>query len=137
LEELQDLSSDPPRFDFRSDDPTAIGTWVKSEANIALHLPPEHGVVRLLGVRMIAGGGTPIAAVAYQIGGARAVLLVSPTAPGNRAMTAKHAFAKLDGARSGVFSWSMRGQVYMLACSAKDPQVGCLLCHGGSVTAIN
>jgi len=136
-EELQGLSNDPQRFDFRSADPAAIAAWVKTEANIALHLPPENGVVRLLGARMIARGETPIAAIAYQVGGARAALLVSRTAAG--ATMPKHAFATLDGARSGLFSWSMGRQTYTLACSAKDPQVACLLCHAGPerLTAIN
>jgi len=132
LEELQDFSIDPQRFDFRSADPVAIAAWVKTEANIALHLPRENGAVRLLGARMIARGENPIAAIAFEVGGTRAALLVSRTAPGDRTTTPKHAFAKNDGARSGLFSWSMDRQVYLLACSAKDPQVACLLCHVGS-----
>ncbi len=133
IEELQGFS-----IDFHSTDPVAIGTWVKTEANIALHLPPENGAVRLLGARMIAGGETPIAAIAYQVGNARAALLVS-RAPGNGTVTPKHAFAKSDNAGNGLISWSMGQQVYTLACSGKDPQVACLLCHVGSErpTAVN
>jgi hypothetical protein len=139
LGELQDVSRDPRRFDFRSADPVAIAAWVKTETNIALHLPRENGAVRLLGARMIARGENPIAAIAYEVGGARAALLVSRTAPGDRTTTPKHTFAKMDSARIGLFSWSMDRQVYLLACSAKDPQVACQLCHVGSerLTAID
>jgi hypothetical protein len=133
LEELQVFL-----IDFRSADPAEIAAWVKTESNIALHLPSENGAVRLLGARMIARGEMPIAAITYEVGGARASLLVSQTPPGNHAARPKHAFATSDNARN-VISWSMGQQTYTLACTAKDPQVACQLCHVGSErpTAIN
>ena len=87
---------------------------------------------------MIAEGEMPIAAIAYQVGDARAALLVSRT-PGGSIVSPKHAFARLDGGRNGLYSWGMGQQMYTLVCSGKDPQVACQLCHAGSerLTAIN
>jgi hypothetical protein len=139
LEQLQGFGADLQHLDFRSADPAAIGAWVNTEANIPLHLPVGNGAVRLLGARMIARGETPIAAIAYQVGGVRATLLVSRTAPENRASPPGHTFAKVDRAGNSSYSWRMGEQMYTMASLGKDPQAGCLLCHadGERLTAVN
>jgi hypothetical protein len=120
-DELRELGSDPQKLDFHSSDPLAIQTWVTAKTNLRLTLPTSNGAVRLLGARLIERDRAPIAAVAYRVGEERAALLISRATSGEG--TARHVFTK------GLSSWSMRGQVYSLACSAKDPRVACVLCH--------
>jgi anti-sigma factor RsiW len=122
-EELRELGNDPQRLDFRSSDPVAIQTWVMTKTDLHLDLPIRSGAVQLIGARLIDRDGGPVAAVAYRVGAERAALLISRRGGGDP--TATHLFTK----RGGLSAWSMHGQVYALACSAKDPQVACLLCH--------
>jgi hypothetical protein len=110
-------------LDFRSSDPVAIESWVMAKTHLHLALRTGVGAVSLLGARMIAREGVPVAAVAYRVGNERAALLISRT--GSVDPIGRHMFTKVGG----VSSWSMGGQVYALACSAKNPQVACLLCH--------
>jgi hypothetical protein len=123
---------DAESLDFRSDDPAAIGGWVKQKTDLALALPPHGGQVRILGARLVEREGAPAAAIAYRIGDVRATLFVArarrPSAIGDRT-AGRHRSAKTAAFQNGSFSWSARDQVYTLVSSAKDPQIACLLCH--------
>lgn len=124
MEALASAELNAREFDVRSDDPAAIRAWVKDRTNISLDLRGGNGAVRLLGTRILERAGAPVVAISYRVGDARAALLVSRTSSSDGT---GHQFARI-----GPFSWRMHGQVYTLACSAKDPQIACLLCHANS-----
>jgi hypothetical protein len=124
---IEELAHSDRGFDFRSDDPTAIRNWVKANSDIDIELPaspPSSRTVRLLGARLLQTHGAPIAAVAYAVGGGTATLVVSRArAKRGGSPAPKHSFSR-------ALSWTMREQVYALACSVvNEPQVACLLCH--------
>ena len=132
----EEIQGDVGALDFQSEDPAAIRAWVKDRTDIALDLRSRNSAVRLLGARIVARAGTqagaPVIAVSYAVGGARAALLVARAdSTGDRG----HQFARIEPEARGLFSWTGHGQICTLACSAKDPQVACLLCH--ETTAVN
>jgi anti-sigma factor RsiW len=111
------------KVDFRSDNAVEIRTWLKAQTGIDVELPAERsGRVRLIGARVIPNNGAAIAAVCYTADDGGATLLVSKA---SQSQPPKHSFSR----GAGVSTWSMRGQVYTLASTAKDPQAACLLCH--------
>ena len=123
------LASGPQELDLRSGDPREIRTWAKAKANVDIELP-RSGSVRLLGARLIRLNGSPVAAVAYNVGDSAATLLVSRNADGGAAKK-EHVFSRVESAGGArLVSWSMREQVYTIASSAaKDPEAACALCH--------
>jgi len=129
---VTELHADPGLLDLHSDDPGEIRRWVKAQVGIDLELPARRptGEIRLLGVRLMERKGAPVAAVAYRVGRANAALLVSRA---NGAGEGEHRLTRSHAGRGvPVFSWRMREQVYILACSLEEnPQEACLLCHAG------
>jgi hypothetical protein len=124
MEKLAELElNGPQRYDLYSADPLEIRTWVKARTNVDLELPGS-STVRLLGARLILLNGNPVATVAYKVGDSPATLLVCRKRTG--ALTAKHTFSRIS---ARVRTWTMRGQVYTIASTAKDPQAACQLCH--------
>jgi len=115
-------------LDFRSDDPVEIRRWVKAKVNVDIDLPTGPPAVRLLGARLIHFKGTPVAAVAYQVGDDAAALLVMQK---RSAATSRHVFSRVESAGSArLFAWSMRRQEYAIAfAGTRDPHGACVLCH--------
>ena len=130
--ELQSLIADSAACDLHSGDPVEIRNWVKTRCSIDIALPtgnPE--AIRLLGARMIRTQGLTIAAVAYQVSGEPATLLVSKrhSASGENHQTSKHLFSRAE-----PVAWAMGEQEYAIAGTAgmnKDSQAACQLCHSG------
>jgi len=115
-----------------------------ARANIDVDLPSQipagSADVRLLGARMIQGQGSPIAAIAYEVGGGTATLLVSKKrGAGSDAAKPVHVFSPAVTAENAhVTSWKMREQEYTIASSAiHDPQLACRLCHAQAQLMVN
>jgi hypothetical protein len=136
---LQELHG--AQVDFRSDDPVEIRNWVKAKADVDIALPSGRPVsgIRLLGARLLEFRGEPVAAVSYLVGAGAATLLVSQRSGRLDVASEAHRFTPVESVNNAqLFSWRMRGQEYMIACSAtKDPQVACLLCHTQSQATFN
>ncbi len=110
-----DLDAREP-LDLTSSDPREITEWVRREAAVGLPLAPSASA-HLLGARIIRHRGQRIAAVAYQIDGRSATLLVA------------HA-SNTRNTPHGRLSWQAGGQSYALAFSeAGRADAACLICH--------
>jgi len=136
---LQELHG--AQVDFQSDDPMEIRDWVKAKSDIDIALPAGHTVsgIRLLGARLLEFRGERVAAVSYLVAAGAATLLVSRGSGRMDVASEAHRFTPIASVSNAqLFSWRMRGQEYMIACSSmKDPQVACLLCHTQSQTTFN
>jgi len=135
IRELQGLVAGSGHLDLRSEDPVEIRSWVKARTDIDIELPvgspPAGGEIRLLGVRLIARRGGPIAAVDYRAGDGSATLLVSRDGSSHPFARSAHVFTPKESASGArLVSWTMRDQAYTIASSASTgPEVACLLCH--------
>ena len=139
---LQELHG--AQCEFQSDDPLEIRNWVKAKADIDIALPSERPAsgrlgIRLLGASLLELGGKPVAAVSYLVGTSAATLLVSRRSGRVDVASEAHRFGPAESVQNAqLFSWRMRGQEYLIACSSpRDPQVACLLCHTQSQTTLN
>jgi hypothetical protein len=105
---------------LRSADPGEIRAWVRANAGIDVPLQAQSvGRLRLTGARMVKSS----VEIAYQVGSHDGRLVVANGASGGRHVAP-------SGAR--VFSWTMDGHIYTLACAApEDLNVACGLCHIG------
>jgi len=83
--------------------------------------------VRLAGARVIEG---KTAAITYRVGDYDAELLVAKADGLPR--DSKHQFIGSTTYKGrSVFAWTMRGQLYTVACTAPvEKQMACVLCHG-------
>jgi len=111
-----------PRHEFRSGEAARLQAWVN--ANTGLEVPLQTAA----GVEFVkAGGSAGQAEIACRIGNRQARLTVSKSTGSVIAASEHHSTA---GKKS--ISWSMRGQVYTLACATPDDLlVACALCHAG------
>ena len=118
-------------LDFRSTEPVAVRTWIKSHAGLDVPLP----AATTASIRLLGAHSTPAknaVEILYEVEGKPTVLTVAKVDP---ALTgdSEHRFMKggqRDGARTS--SWTMRGQMYTVACPyPQSPRAGCLLCHAG------
>ena len=99
-----------PAVQFRSSDPAAIQTWLKTSAG--LDVPMHSG--RLAGASVVSAG---TAKIAYR-GEGNMTLLVS-------------AQAALGARNSNRLSWTANGLTYQLACAEQQDLKACALCHVG------
>jgi anti-sigma factor RsiW len=114
-------------LDLLSNDPMEIRRWVKAQVNVDIELPAGASAVRLLGARWMRFKGTPVAAIAYRVGDAAALLVIRK----GSAATSRHLFSRVESAGSArLFAWSMHRQDYAIAfAGTRDPHGACLLCH--------
>jgi hypothetical protein len=110
---------------LRCADPARIRAWVKANTGLDVPLPDKPAAaVQLVSARAVQSD-PPSAEVDYVAAGHEEHLLVSKA----RSDGPTH---QLPGADDRHASWTMRGQVYTLACA--DPaelKAACLLCHVG------
>jgi hypothetical protein len=118
------------QLEFHSTDAVRIQSWVKVNSGLDVELParPPRSI-QLLGAHVIRGAN-PAVEVTYRAGNHDARLLVLKA---DESLANPPAHEVLgNGLRNGasVFSWSMHGQQYTLACATPgDLQAACLLCH--------
>jgi hypothetical protein len=111
-----------PVLDFRSSRPDQIQAWVKANTGLDVPLHASHSV-RLLGASAIRGRD-PAARIIYRAGAKDIALTVA-----SAGVAPVLAVSKNDS----VFSWTARGQKYVVACAdAEELRIGCLLCHAGA-----
>ncbi len=116
-----------PRQEFRSGDAARIRAWVQLHTGLDVPLQASTAL-RLVGAR----GTDGRAEIACRIGDRDVKLVVSRARAG---VVATSAHQTHTGGKA--VSWSMRGQLYTLACaSPEDLQVACLLCHAGGVRPV-
>jgi len=122
---LNALDSRDGNLTLRCADPARIRAWVKANTGLDIPLPEKPGAaVQLVSARALRSD-PPSAEVDYRVAGHDARLLVAKA----RATTSAH---RIPAATDRQASWTMRGQVYSLACD--DPatlRAACLLCHVG------
>jgi hypothetical protein len=116
-------------LEFRSGEATEIRVWVKQRTDLDVPLLAEPAApIRLMGARVVTGE-VPTARIAYSVSNRDAVLLVSK-AGSALSTNSRHSQPDRD---AKVFSWTMRGQTYTLACSTpEDLRATCHLCHAGA-----
>ena len=119
------------RVEFASNRATDITGWVKS--NTGLDVPVRQdpkAPIRLVGASVVRTEKVPTAEIAYRVGSHDVALRVTK-AEGAAAETGHQGLAGIQGRKSA--SWTMRGQLYTLACATpEDLKVACLLCHAGA-----
>jgi hypothetical protein len=105
---------------LRSGDAAEIRAWVRTQSGVDVPLQTQSsGRLRLTGARVVKSSTE----ITYQVGDRDGRLVVA-----KGGSNARHSAPA--GAR--VFTWSMNGQVYTLACTApEDLRIACSLCHIG------
>ncbi len=105
---------------LRSGDPREIRAWVKAQAAVDVPLQAQSsGRLRLTGAMVLNNA----AEISYRVGDHNGQLIVA-----KGVSSARHALTA--GAR--VFTWSMDGHIYTLACAEPDDlRIACSLCHIG------
>jgi hypothetical protein len=125
---IQALARGPQHLNLRSDDASELRAWVLANTGIELPMPAEASPeVRLIGASVLDGAGGAVE-IAYRVGGYQAAMIVSkgPREAGARHREMHHS---VQGGTK-VVSWTMRGQLYTVACSTPgDVRVTCQLCH--------
>ncbi len=136
--ELAEISAGSKDPDFRSNDFSAIRTWVSAQTKIDIDLPPGQSVggarpVRLIGARLIRFRGSRVAAIDYRVGDRVATLLVSGKRPRLSWSTepSQHLFSQIRTQGGGrALSWDMGNEVYTIAfAGAREFHGACLICH--------
>ncbi len=137
-QQLRSFSENPEDFEFYSEDPTKIQSWIQTNTGLHIDLPmdqtmAENGTVKLFGVRKVLLQGQALAEIGYYVAGEPAMLLVSKTTftGASAPKSAKrHLLSSEPAANASLVSWNMGDQVYALAFSGiRNPQKACLLCH--------
>jgi hypothetical protein len=116
-----------PRQEFRSGDASRIREWVQVHTGLDVPLQASPAL-RLVGAK----GTDGRAEIACRVGDRDVKLVVSRASGGVVEASAHQSY---QGRKS--VSWTMRGQLYTLACATpEDLQVACLLCHAGSARPV-
>lgn len=128
---VRTLTGGAGQLEFRSQEPGAIRSWVKTQVGLDVPLP----ATTTASVRLVGAHSTPAknaVEILYEVEGKPTVLTVAKVDP-SLTGDSEHRFLKggqRDGAR--MSSWTMRGQMYTVACPyPQSPRAGCLLCHAG------
>jgi hypothetical protein len=105
---------------LRSGDPGEIRAWVRTQAGVDVPLLARpSGRIQLTGARVVKNA----AEISYRVGDHGGRLVVAKGVSGGR-----HTLP----AGTRVFTWSMDGHVYTLACAEPDDlRIACSLCHIG------
>jgi hypothetical protein len=126
-------------LELRSDEVAEVRRWVKDNTGLEIPLAANPSpLVRLVGARVVSKA-PPTAEITFKVGDRDVTLVVSKAVrtPGQVA----HRFLTSESYRDAkVSSWTMRGQLYTLACATPgDLRAACLLCHAGAgqLTALN
>jgi len=116
-----------PRGEMRSGDAARIREWV--QLHTGLNVPLEASTaLRLVGAKGTEGR----AEIACRVGDRDVKLVVSRARAGVVEASAHQTY---KGGKA--VSWTMRGQLYTLACATpEDLQVACMLCHAGGVRPV-
>jgi hypothetical protein len=143
------LASGSSVLELRSSSASEIRMWIRAHTGLDITLPQSPAPsIRLLGAHMmpaVAGrddATEKVAEVVYRVDGHEAVLLVAK-AQGSGSGPGRHHFVSgsiTSGPQAHSFSWTMRGQLYTLACAQPEfLQAACRLCHadGGPQAAVN
>lgn len=129
----QGVDQSSPSVEFRSDEGSAIRTWIRNRTGLDIRLPAQSGsAIQIIGARVVDGAGSTVE-IRYRAGGQVFVLLTSREGlrTSNGLRHADLSGAALQNARA--VTWTMAGQTYTLAAQrAEYLHTACLVCHSDS-----